>query len=59
MPLLEGLALERFGAKRQYSSDKFIGSEPGLRGELPASGAQMLLLEALLWSGLERSDDTL
>jgi hypothetical protein len=34
----------------------FIGGEPGLRGELPASGAKMPLLEALLRSGLERSD---
>jgi hypothetical protein len=51
MLLLE--ALRWSGLER---SDRFIGSEPGLRGELPASGAQMLLLEALLWSGLERSD---
>jgi len=36
--------------------NRFIDSEPGLRGELSASGAWMPLLEALLWSGLERSD---
>jgi hypothetical protein len=34
----------------------FIGGEPGLRGELPASGAEMPLLEALLISGLERRE---
>jgi hypothetical protein len=33
-----------------------MDSEPGLRGELPASGAEVPLLESALWSGLERSD---
>jgi hypothetical protein len=34
----------------------FISSEPGLRGELPATSAEMVIPGDVLSSGLERSD---
>ena len=45
MPLIEGLGA--VWSEAAILLDRSIGSEPGLRGELPAAGALMPLLEGL------------